>query len=169
MSAREDATRAALLKVIGEQLKAAKAGTDGQIAGTWRPKDRSTAVLPNGSEIGTVTLAAGRTTARLSDEAAFRAWVEKVHPDQMETVTITRPDPGFVARLMSAAQKLGHPVDAETGEEVPGITVVQGDPHPMVKLDPDAAAVVAAAWQDGQLIELVAGLLRPALPPGGEP
>lgn len=168
MSSHEQAARLAVLKVLAEQMKAAKTSADSAVTGSWRPKDRTTAVLPTGDEIGTVTLASGRKTARLSDEAAFLAWVKATHPDEMETVTITRPNPQFVARLMSAAQKLGHPVDAATGEEVPGITVVEGEPCPVVKLSPDAAEIVAKRWQSGGLVELVGSLLRPTLGPGGD-
>lgn len=166
MSAHEIAAKAALLKVIAERLKDAKAALDCEITDTWRAKDRATAVLPTGDEIGAVTLVSGRTTARLADEAAFVAWVEKTHPGEMETVTITRPNPQFVQRILSAARQLGTAVDADTGEEVPGITVAEGDPHPMVKLAPDAAELVAKRWQSGGLVQLVAGLLRPELPEG---
>lgn len=170
MTAHDDAARLALLKVIADRLKETKAVADGQVTAGWRPKDRATAVLPGGSEIGAVTLVSGRKTARMVDETAFTAWVERTHPGEMETVTITRPNPNFVHRLMSAAQQIGHPVDAATGEEVPGIQVVQGDPYPMVKLAPDAAEVVAAAWEDdrGLLAELVGELLRPAVEGGSQ-
>ena len=156
------AAELALVKVLGERLKAARADADEQVA-KWRPKDRAAAVLPNDVEIGSVTLVSGRSKSRLADEAAFLAWVERVHPEQMETVTTTRPNPAFVERLMSAARQLGTPVDAETGEEVPGIVVDVGAPFPQVRLTKDAHQKVAAAWQAGELAELVSGLLRPAI------
>ena len=159
MTPREMALRLALVKVLGDELKTAKAVTDGEIRDEWRPKDRITATLPDGREVGTVTLTSGRKAARLSDEIAYEMWVRVVHPDAFETVTVTRVKPEFTERLMSAARKLGVAVDAETGEEVPGITVAAGEPFPMVKLASDAREAVAEAWQSGELTELVSGLL----------
>lgn len=159
------AAELAVVKVLAEQLKAARADADEQVA-KWRPKDRAAAILPGDVEIGSVTLTSGRTRSRIADEAAFEAWVKKAHPEMFETVTITRPNPAFVDRLLAAARKLGTPVDAETGEEVPGIAVEQGDPFPMIRLNPDAPRLVGEAWQRGELAELVGRLLRPALEGG---
>lgn len=169
MSGRHDeAAKLALLKAVDARLKDARAAADGEIREGWRPGDRNTAVLPDGAEIGTVTLTKGRAKAVMDDEAAFEAWVKATHPEQFETVTVTRVRPEFRERLMSAARQLGHPVDAETGEEVPGITVTTGEPYPMVKLAPDAPALIAAAWQSGGLAEVLAGLFRPELESGAD-
>ena len=168
MSAPHDlATKLALLKVLTGQLGDVKKAADCEIRDTWRPKDRNTAVLPDGTAIGTVGLTKGRTVARLADEAAYRAWVEQAHPDEIETVTTTRVNPAFTERIMSAARQLGMAIDATTGEQVPGVTVETGDPFPTVRLEDGAAALVAAAWQSGQLAELIASLIRPAITEGG--
>lgn len=159
------AAELALLKLVSDQIRAARKGPESVVA-KWRPKDRNAAVLPNGEEIGSVTLASGRKTARIADQAALEEWARRTHPEAFETVTITRLSPQFVERLLSAAKKLGTPVDAETGEEVPGIVVEQGDPYPQVRLNPDAAEIVAAAWKDGEMADLVARLLRPAIEGG---
>ena len=169
MTDRHDlASRFGLLKVLVQKLGEAKGAADAEIRDTWRVKDRAAAVLPDGAEIGSVTLASGRTTSKLTDEKAYEAWVRRVHPEEIETVTTERINPDFTARLMSAARQLGVPVDADTGEQVPGIEVVEGEPYPTVRLAPDAAEIVAQAWQDGTLTELVASLLRPAIEQGGE-
>lgn len=159
------AAELALLKVIADRIKEARKRPEGEVA-KWRPKDRNAAVLPNGEEIGAVTLASGRKTARINDPAALEDWARRTHPEAFETVTITRLNPQFVERLLAAAKKLGTPVDAETGEEVPGIVVEQGDPYPQVRLAADAAEIVAAAWKDGEMADLVARLLRPAIEGG---
>lgn len=153
------ALRFALLKVLMGELGDAKSAADCEIRDTWHPGDRNTATLPGKVLLGAVTFAKGKTTSQLVDEPAFTAWVEKVHPEQMETVTITRVRPGYRERLMSAARRLGEAVDGETGEAVPGITVVQGEPYPMVKLAPDARDAVVRAWRAGELRELVGALL----------
>lgn len=159
MTPRELALRFALLKVLTEELGKAKKASDSEIRDGWRPGDRLTATLPGNADIGTVTLANGKTTAKLSDQRAFEEWVKSTHPDWMTTVTLTVVDPGHVERLMAAAQKLGVAVDADTGEAVPGIEVTQGDPYPMVKLTPEARDAVAAAWTRGNLAALLPGLL----------
>jgi hypothetical protein len=150
----------ALLKVLVGELADAKKVADCEIRDTWRPSDRLTAIIPGGKDIGTVTLANGATRAAVTDTDAYEAWVRATHPEQIETVPeTTRINPEFTARLTSAAKKLGVAVDAETGEEVPGITIVTGDPYPMVKLAEDAREAVAKAWQAGELTELMSGLL----------
>lgn len=160
MTPREMALRFALLKVLTDELKKAKAASDCEIRDGWRPGDRLTATLPGNADLGTVTLANGAKKAHLADEAAYEEWVRKVHPEAIETVpATTRINPEFTDRLMAAARKLGVAVDAETGEQVPGIEVTQGDPYPMVKLTPEARDAVAAAWTRGNLAALLPGLL----------
>lgn len=161
MTPQEQALQMALLKVLVTELATAKKVADCEIRDTWRPSDRLTATIPGGEDIGTVTLAKGRASAAVTDQAAYEAWVRVNHPEWIETVPATeRINPDATARLTSAARKNGVAVDAETGEEVPGITVSAGDPYPMVKLTGDAREAVAAAWRDGSLTELVSGLLE---------
>lgn len=169
MSDRHDlAARFAVLKAITDRLKDAKAVADCEIRDTWTTGDRLTAKLPDGTAVGSVTLAKGKTTARLVDQAAFEEWVKATHPERIETVTITRVDPAYTERLLSAARQLGEAVDGETGEIVPGIRVESGDPYPTTRLGKDAGSAIARAWVDGDLAELVGGLLRPALPAGDD-
>lgn len=169
MTGRHDlAARFALLKTLGTRLADAKKAADYEIRDSWTPGDRLTAKLPDETPIGSVTLAKGKTSARLVDEVAFRAWVEATHPEHMETVTITRVDPAFTERLMSAARQIGAAVDAETGSEVPGIRVEQGDPYPTTRLNAGAVEAIARAWQAGELAEVLGSVLRPALPEGDE-
>lgn len=159
MSPQEMALRFALLKVLVDQLRTAKSVADCEVRDTWQTGDRLTAALPNGTRLGAVTLAKGKASARLSDKTAYEQWVRQTHPDWVETVTITQVRSEHTDRLIAAASKLGEPVDAETGEVVPGITVTAGDPYPMVRLAAGAREAVAEAWRDGALGELLGGLL----------
>lgn len=161
------AARFAVLKTISTKVGDAKKAADCEIRDTWTPGDRLTAKLPDGTAIASVTLSNGKTTAKLTDQAAYEEWVARAHPDEIETVTITRVKPEFTERTLSAARQLGEPVDAATGEMVPGVSVEQGDPYPTTRLSAGAAEAIARAWQDGELAEMVGGLLRPALPEGG--
>lgn len=166
MSDRHDmAARFAVLKVLADRVKDGKAVADCEIRDAWHPGDRNTAELPGGEVIGTVTLAKGRAASAITDETAFLEWVTKTHPDQVETVTRVRPD--YATRVKSAARQLGHGVDPETGEEIPGLSVSTGDPYPVVKLAADAEVLVAEAWLSGSMLDLVASLLRPEIEPGG--
>lgn len=167
MSYRHDlALRFAVLKALAGELTTAKRQADCEIRDTWRPGDRLSAHLPDGEVVAAVTLAKGKATAKLSDEATYRAWVEQTHPNEVETITITRVRPEFTERILSAARQLGVPVDAATGEEVPGVTVDQGDPYPMVRPVPGASVSIAKAWQAGELGDVLGGLLAVE---GGEP
>lgn len=167
MSNHDLAAKLAVLKEITTRLRDAKGAADAEIRDTWTPGDRLTAKLPDGTPVGSVTLAKGKTTARLTDQAAYEEWVAATHPEYIETVTITRVDPAYTERLMSAARQLGEAIDGETGSVVPGVTVEQGDPYPTTRLSAGAAEAIARAWTAGELAELVGGLLRPALPEGG--
>lgn len=159
MIPQELALRFALLKVLTDELKTAKAVADCEVRDGWRPSDRLTATIPGGADIGTVTLANGKTTANVTDLATYEAWASEAHPEWIETVTVTRVNLDATTRILAAARKRGVAVDAETGEVVPGITVSAGEPYPMVKLADDARDVVVSAWQKGQLTELMGGLL----------
>ena len=161
MTANHDvALRLAVLKILVAELAEAKQAADAEVRDTWRRGDRLTAALPDGKLVGAVTLAKGRATATITDPDAYEKWIHATHPEQVETVPqTTRINSDFTARLKSAAQKLGVPVDAETGEIVPGITFTEGTPYTLVKLVDDAAGMVSAAWQAGELTELVSGLL----------
>lgn len=168
MSNHDLAARFAVLKEIASRVATAKTAADCEIRDTWTPGDRLTAKLPDGTAVGSVTLAKGKTSAKLTDQAAYEEWVLATHPEQIETVTITRVDPAYTERLMSAARQLGEPIDGETGTLVPGITVETGDPYPTTRLSTGAAEAIAAAWTAGELVGLVGEVLRPALPEGGE-
>jgi hypothetical protein len=160
MTPQDLALKFALLKVLVSELADAKKVADCEVRDTWRPSDRLTATLPNNRDIGTVTLANGATRAAVTDTEAYETWVRATHPEAIETVPeTTRINPEFTARITSAAKKLGVAVDAETGEEVPGVVVLTGESYPMVKLAEDAREAVAKAWRAGELTELVSGLL----------
>ncbi|MCW2918541.1 MAG: hypothetical protein JWN52_6609 [Actinomycetia bacterium] len=167
MSKHETALKFAVLKILRDRLKAAKEVADGEIVGTWKVKDRNAAVLPDGTEIGSVTLAKGRTTATLSDDEAYFEWVLENHPDEIEQVKVTRVKPGFTERLLNFARQTGDCVNPATGQPVPGISVGQGEPYALPNLAKDADDLITRAWQDGSLAALVATLVQPAVE-GGE-
>ncbi len=158
MTREDTAFHLGLIKFLVEKLSDARAAAAETLTATWRPGDRNAGALPSGAIIASVTYAKGRISARVSDRESFEAWVKENHPTEIETVTTTRVNPAYEALLTSAAKQLGVAIDATTGEEVPGITVGQGAPYAIVKLTTDAEDLIAQAWQDGELTELVGGI-----------
>ncbi len=77
-----------------------------------------------GEDAGTLSRTPGRTSARVTDEAAFEQWVAERYPDQM----VMSVRPGFRERLLFAAAQSGDPVDAQ-GELIPGVEVVTAEPY----------------------------------------
>lgn len=124
----------------------------------------------NRQAVGHVQLKNGTTQATVTDPKAFEGWVTTHKPDEWETVTttVTRVRPAYLSAVLGAAKKTGLAVTSD-GEEIPGITVATGDPTVAVTLAEDAEALVRAAWESGELWELLGGLL-PALdsPPVAE-
>ena len=166
MSKDETALTLALLKVLSGRVGTAKKTADQDITGGWEVSDRNAAVLPNGTKIGTVTLAKGKRSVDITDQDAFMEWVLEAHPDAIQQIQVTQVDPDFTARMVAFARATGSTADPATGEEVPGLRVRDGDPYPMTKLEDDAADLVAEAWQNGELTELIAALVRPAVEAG---
>lgn len=166
MSKDDTALTFALLKVLSTRIGKAKKNADAEIRDGWQVKDRNAAVLPDGTKIGSVTLAKGKLTADLVDADKFLEWVLTYHPDEVEQVTVTRVNADFTARMISYARQTGSNVDPATGEEIPGLRVQEGDPYAMTILADDAAEQVAKAWQNGQLTELIASLVQPAIEGG---
>jgi hypothetical protein len=78
----------------------------------------------DGGDAGTLSRTAGRTSARVTDEAAFERWVAERHPDQM----VLSVRPGFRERLLFAAANAGAPVDSDLSV-IPGVEVVTGEPY----------------------------------------
>jgi hypothetical protein len=166
MTAHETALKILVLRVLRERLNEAKAAAAEEIVGAWKPGDRNTGSLAGGPEIGTVTLAKGKATSKVTDDRAFLEWVLENHPEEIEQVQITRVDPGFQERLLNFARQTGDCVNPATGQPVPGIAVEQGEPYATTKLVDDADKLVARAWQDGSLSELIGSLVQPAIEAG---
>jgi len=166
MIAPDTALRFAVLKVLRERLAAAKKVADAEIVETWSVKDRSAAVLPDGTSLGSITLAKGRTSARLVDDEKYLEWVLENHPEEIEQVQITRVNPGFTERLLNFARQTGDCINPATGEPVPGISVEEGEPYAVSRLVADADELVTKAWQDGSLTELMSSLVQPAIEGG---
>lgn len=161
--ARATALDLLVLKELASRVAAADKQLRAQAGAEWEPGDRLTVKIGD-QKIGTVTMADGRVTARITDTKALLAWVKANYPSEVHTVEEIRP--AFVTKLLADAKDDGEPVDRKTGAPVPGIEVGTGDPYITTSAEKAAAAVIAAAWRSGELT-LPASVL-PALE-GGEP
>ena len=166
MNARELALRLAVHKALTDQLKKVRSQLNEEARREMEPGDRVTAKLPSGEKVGSVTLTQGRVSARVVDERAFTAWVAERFP--AEVVQVVRES--FTKTVLDAVKRNGGWVDKATGElvQVPGVAVTEDDPYPSVRLTKDAPQLIAAAWQRGELAELVGGVLQPRELEAGE-
>ena len=165
MIANDVALALVVLKVLGEQVKTGESAAKREAGAAALPGDRTTAALPDGTPVGTVGQAKGRTTARVTDREKFTAFVQETYPTEVEMVPTVRLS--FEKRLLDGCKANEAPVDAN-GHEVPGVEVGVGDPYTTVKLGVDAHKLVGAAYQSGQLAELMERYTQPAIE-AGEP
>lgn len=157
MTPRDAALRTATLRALADLVKehADVARTDLQtvlveIAElTGQPTVK--AVLPDGTAVATLTLAAGRATPKVVDEQAFLAWVAEKHPGEVEQ----RVRDSFRRRVLDDVEK--------TGEVPPGVEMVPGSPYVSCRFAPEGRAAVARAWAAGELPDPI----LQALPVGG--
>jgi len=98
----------------------------------------------------------------VTDEGAFRAYAqEKVGPDAVEIKIVVRP--ATQKALLDAAQVVGdQAIDLDTGEAIPGVTIVPGDKLTSFSFrNLKASTPAILEFLDGHP-ELLAGLLTPA-------
>ncbi|MCX5362910.1 hypothetical protein OG864_29870 [Streptomyces sp. NBC_00124] len=184
---REAVTRKAALKAlydhIGEAL--AVAGTDVQYLLNQQYKATGTtkvdALLPDGTQVGSVTRKGGEKAAVVTDEEAFRAWVRDAYPsehvvDVIPVHIVAKVQPGFVAKVLAEATAAGvaRYVDPATAEvhDVPGVEIKpsRAASHQLnyrraTKADSRTGRdLVAQAWREGALAAHVLPALAPATP-----
>lgn len=112
------------LKPLGEALRARVTEDMGV-----RRVERVGAFLPDGTKLAAVGYSGGRKTARVNDTAAALAWCLKQHPEEI----VEAINPAFLKVLLDVSRAKGevgeHGVDPHTGEELPFIDIVQGNPY----------------------------------------
>lgn len=131
---------AVALKVLSDRVAARQAEVKQALAAEMVEGDRSSARLADGTAVGSVTYAKGKTTARVVNETQLTKWVAENHPDDI--VQTVRPS--FLASMLNAAAKAGAPV-TEDGELLPGVDVVQSNGYLSVRPDPEAVPALIDA------------------------
>lgn len=112
------------------------------------PGERKAAVV-DGTVLGHVTMAKGRKTARVVNDAAVLAYVKAHYPTEVEVSEQVRP--AFLKTLLDDAVKKGAFLDSD-GVVIDGlIEVVEGSPYPMSKLADDADLAIAGLLGRGAL------------------
>lgn len=165
MNAPDTALRTAVLKTLADDIGGAITADKESLreSMTATGSEKTGARLPDGTKVASLSLAGGELAPRITDPAAFRAWVERCHPGELETVIRD----SFMQAVLSDAKKAGRALDRASGEVIPGVTFEPTTPYIRVtftKGDLDGRELIRRAWRDG-VIELPAML---ALPAGGE-
>ncbi|MGW7001326.1 hypothetical protein ACWGCW_00510 [Streptomyces sp. NPDC054933] len=165
MSLKDIATRTAVLSaladVINGELKAAKAELqEGLKAAKQESGTQQIGVsLPDGHDIGKVSLVQPKAAAVVVDEEAFRAWVRSVRPSEIVTRLVTEVRPAWAALVLKEVTAAGVAqwCDPETGElhDVPGVQMQGRAAYTRMAVPDDGREAIAAAWQNGQLAHLV--------------
>jgi hypothetical protein len=157
MTERDAVIRVAALKALYDKVREAynQARTDAVDA--LSPGDRLHAALPDGSDIGTVTVVDGRTSAKVTNPVALLEWVQANAPDEVEQVPRVRES--YLGALLSRCENVdGAAMHAKTGELLPGVRFETGEPYARVTQTADQQAAFVEAW--------LAGELTAVLPPG---
>jgi hypothetical protein len=163
--ARQAAIRVAALKALYDKVRAAYNQARADAVAALTPGDRLHAALPDGSDIGTVSVVDGKTTAKVTNPSALLEWVQINAPDEVETVAQVRES--YVGALLARCENVdGQAMHAKTGELLPGVRFETGEPYARVTQTNDQQATFVEAWLHGDLAGVLPGLTQwpPALP-----
>ncbi|HTF09403.1 MAG TPA: hypothetical protein VK659_14645 [Asanoa sp.] len=161
MSLKDAATRAAVLgalhEAIGAELKTAKAELQqGLKAAKQDSGTQQIGVsLPDGKQVGKVTLVQPKPTAVVTDAEKFTAWVLDTRPGEIVRRFVTEVRPAWTTQVLKeiAAAGVVQWCDRETGEvhDVPGVVLQPRSAYPRMTIPDDGAAAIAQAWRTGTL------------------
>lgn len=181
------AARLVVLKYILDQLTPLQRSLRMQAAELLSPKDRVTAVDPDGYPLGTITKSRPAPKAVISSEAEFADWISAHYPDQCRYEWRISDVPAAIAVLRAHAPELlsrtiavhpwatsqtlklsadaGRPVGPGGELNVLGVEVTRGEGTISVRIEPDAADLIAdlitagRVTLDGSLREIAGGEL----------
>lgn len=139
--------------VVASENKAAKVVAEESMQSSGAERVRVTDEA--GNNLGAVTLAGGRKTAKVTDQRAFAEWVAKKYPG--ETKTVVTVNPAFEKKLLDAAKNADGPVDTSDGELIPGVEISEGDPYITVRPTDDARDRMRTMLANSGLLTLAAG------------
>ena len=166
MSARTAALRLAALYALKDAITTAYNEARKEAEDELDPSDRKSAVLPNGANIGTISYTKGSFTAKVTDPDLLLGWVKDNAPGEVVTVETVRES--YVKALLGRVKDSdGAAYDAKTGEVIPGVEFVHGDPYVKTAQTAEQREAFIAAWQRGEVPGVSLGAaLTPELPAG---
>ncbi|MET0415797.1 MAG: hypothetical protein ABW022_07230 [Actinoplanes sp.] len=107
----------------------------------------------DGTDLGALSIGCKKPAAKVTDERAFTSWVAERYPNEL--VQAVRDS--FAKKLLDVASAAGEPVDAVTGEVIPGVEIVAGEPYLTVRPTADAKARMHQTLQASGLLQLRGG------------
>lgn len=140
-----------LSSVIAAEYKPVKADLLGEMVDAG--VERVGVTSDDGAKLGSVSVTPGRTSARVVDDRAFLAWVADRYPQ--EVVQMVRES--FTRMILEAAAAADAPVDVKTGEVLPGVEIVSGEPYLTVRPNADAKVRMRETLLASGLLQLPAG------------
>lgn len=154
----------ALRDAISEELTNAKGELSADLGKLHKEfgTDRVSAEIPGGEKVGTITWVPSSTRFRVSDEAAFAAWVLDNHPTEVRTVLTVRTVWQNVYLKDGLRAQGPVAIDRESGEIVPGIEAFDSAPYPRLNFGMSGRQEVAAAWRDGKITTRFLAVLPPS-------
>jgi hypothetical protein len=160
-SAAKEAYLKTLLDVIDEAYKAKRAEVQQELDALARETGTRQIVvaLPDGTEIGKVSLTSGAAEAKVTDADAFKAWVLVHHASEIERQFLTSVRPAFEKKLLAELTAAGGTewADPETGviHDVPGVSIAPARARThSVRFGKTGRDAVMAAWRSGQLADV---------------
>lgn len=151
MNPRELAQRLAAVTVIADAAKEAKDSLRAELLDALDAvgADSAKALLPDGTEVGKVSITSPVAAIAIADDRAFTAWVADNYPDEI----IQTVRESFVKALMSRLTTIadGTIVDPDTGEVPPGLTIRNREPYVSMRFGRGGRDAVVDALRTGAL------------------
>lgn len=169
-NAREAVLRSMVLKFIGDRLADAKKVINVEVLEVLDRGDRKKVVLPDGTDVGTLSVSDPKPEVKVGNMAELFAWVHAQFPHQIETVPPVpeqhRVYPAFVKRLVDDCERTddGELIWPETGELIPGLKVETKDPAVSNRMSPAQFENMLAAMGDGRLRDVMMGVMATEAP-----
>ena len=162
MSIAEDALRTAVLKTLADDVGDAITGGKKSLLGVMQDTgiEKMAARLPDGTKVASLPVVGGEPAPRVTDPAAFEAWVREHRPDQTEVIV----RPSYIESVLSEAKKAGRALDRKSGDVIPGITFEPTTAYVKVDFatgDIDGREHIRRAWRDG-VVSIPSALALPA-------
>jgi hypothetical protein len=161
------ARRLVVLSMLGKRVAEAVAETKDRLAGSLTVGDVKKPTHPDDPRLrlGSVTFAAGKVSAVVTDPAALAAWLGRRYPgkgrldwvpadkDEFEAFRETYagervghwiPAEGLFEAVLAASRAAGEPMSPDGDLDVPGVKVSEGEPYLSVR---PATSVPDHAWR----------------------